>query len=923
MTFACYNERMRLFSKLRALTLGALLAATAFTQPAGKIEINIPFEKFVLPNGLTLIVHEDRKAPIVAVNVWYHVGSKNEKPGKTGFAHLFEHLMFNGSKNFNDDYFQALDRLGATDLNGTTNTDRTNYFQNVPTAGLDQVLFLESDRMGHLLPAIDQKKLDEQRGVVQNEKRQMENEPYGIAYELITKATFPPGHPYSWTVIGSMEDLNAASLKDVQEWFKAYYGASNAVIVIAGDIDAKTAKQKVEKYFGWIPPGPPPVRHTQWVAKRTGTQRQVAQDQVPQSRIEKVWNVPGANTRETELLDLAASVLGGGKTSRFYKRLVLQDQLASSVMVLNETSEIAGQFHVEATARPGVELSKLEAALDDEFNKFLHTGPTEQELKLAKTQALAGFLRGVERIGGFGGKSDVLANCEVYAGNPGCYKKSLEIFEKATWPEVKNTANQWLRDGVYILEIHPKAKLKEAGKDTDRSKLPPGGAPSTLRIPTSQRTTLSNGMKVVLAERHETPTINLALQFDAGYAADSLAIPGTASIANRMLLEGTAKRTGPQISERNAELGAQISANASLDTSTISLSALKMNLDDSLELYADVVRNPAFPVADFDRVKKLQQAGIQREKAEPNALAQRILPGLIYGANHPYGQPFSGSGTESSLAKITRDSVAQFHASWYKPNNATLFIVGDTTLAEIKPKLEKLFGDWKTGEVPKKNIAQVQHREKTTVYLIDRPGAVQSVIIAGQVAPSRNNTDEPAIDVFNSLLGGSFVSRLNMNLREDKHWSYGAFTTIIGARGQRSFLGIAPVQSDKTSESLAEMVKEFRDVLRSKPVTDEEVGKMQESLTRSMVGDRETKNGVLGDMLSISRYGLPEDYYATYAQKVNALKKSDINAIAERILRPEKMIYVVVGDRAQVEKGIRELNLGDVQLLDADGNPVK
>jgi zinc protease len=914
---------MRLFPKLRALTLGALLAAAAFTQPAGKIEINIPFEKFVLPNGLTLIVHEDRKAPIVAVNVWYHVGSKNEKPGKTGFAHLFEHLMFNGSKNFNDDYFQALDRLGATDLNGTTNTDRTNYFQNVPTAGLDQVLFLESDRMGHLLPAIDQKKLDEQRGVVQNEKRQMENEPYGIAYELITKATFPPGHPYSWTVIGSMEDLNAASLKDVQEWFKAYYGASNAVIVIAGDIDAKTAKQKVEKYFGWIPPGPPPVRHTQWVAKRTGTQRQVAQDQVPQSRIEKVWNVPGANTRETELLDLAASVLGGGKTSRFYKRLVLQDQLASSVMVLNETSEIAGQFHVEATARPGVELSKLEAALDDEFNKFLHTGPTEQELKLAKTQALAGFLRGVERIGGFGGKSDVLANCEVYAGNPGCYKKSLEIFEKATWPEVKNTANQWLRDGVYILEIHPKAKLKEAGKDTDRSKLPPGGAPSTLRIPTSQRTTLSNGMKVVLAERHETPTINLALQFDAGYAADSLAIPGTASIANRMLLEGTAKRTGPQISERNAELGAQISANASLDTSTISLSALKMNLDDSLELYADVVRNPAFPVADFDRVKKLQQAGIQREKAEPNALAQRILPGLIYGANHPYGQPFSGSGTEASLAKITRDSVAQFHASWYKPNNATLFIVGDTTLAEIKPKLEKLFGEWKTGEVPKKNIAQVQHREKTTVYLIDRPGAVQSVIIAGQVAPSRNNTDEPAIDVFNSLLGGSFVSRLNMNLREDKHWSYGAFTTIIGARGQRSFLGIAPVQSDKTSESLAEMVKEFRDVLRSKPVTDEEVGKMQESLTRSMVGDRETKNGVLGDMLSISRYGLPEDYYATYAQKVNALKKSDINAIAERILRPEKMIYVVVGDRAQVEKGIRELNLGDVQLLDADGNPVK
>ena len=384
MTFACYNGFMRSFPTMRALTLGALLAAAAFTQPAGKIEINIPFEKFVLPNGLTLIVHEDRKAPIVAVNLWYHVGSKNERPGKTGFAHLFEHLMFNGSKNFNDDYFQALDRLGATDLNGTTSNDRTNYFQNVPTSGLDQVLFLESDRMGHLLEAIDQKKLDEQRGVVQNEKRQGENAPYGLAYELATKATYPPGHPYSWTVIGSMEDLNAASLKDVQEWFKTYYGAANAVLVIAGDINAKTAKEKVEKYFGWIPPGPPPVRHREWIAKRTGEQRQVAQDQVPQARIYKIWNVPPPNTKEAEMLDLTASILGGGRTSRFYKRLVVQDQLASSVETQNEGNEIGGQFNIIATARPGVELSKLEAALDDEFAKFLHTGPTEQELKLAK-----------------------------------------------------------------------------------------------------------------------------------------------------------------------------------------------------------------------------------------------------------------------------------------------------------------------------------------------------------------------------------------------------------------------------------------------------------------------------------------------------------------------------------------------------------
>jgi zinc protease len=914
---------MSSFSPLRALTLGALLAVAAYTQAAPKIEIKIPYEKFVLPNGLTLIVHEDRKAPIVAVNVWYHVGSKNEKAGKTGFAHLFEHLMFNGSKNFNDDYFQALDRLGATDLNGTTNNDRTNYFQNVPTAALDQVLFLESDRMGHLLDAIDQKKLDEQRGVVQNEKRQGENAPYGLAYELITKGTYPPGHPYSWTVIGSMEDLNAASLKDVQEWFKTYYGAANAVIAIAGDIDAKTAKEKVEKYFGWIPPGPPPVRHRAWIAKRTGEQRQVAEDQVPQGRIYKVWNVPQVYTREAEMLDLAAAVLGSGRTSRLYKRLVLQDQLASSVQAVNEGSEIAGQFYIEATARPGVELAKLEKAIDEEMARFLHTGPTEQELKLAKTRALAGFLRGIERIGGFGGKSDVLATCEVYTGDPGCFRRSIEIFEKATWPEVKTVANQWLSDGVYVLEIHPKGKFKEFSKDTDRSKLPPAGAPAPLRLPPAVTSTLSNGMKVVLAERHETPVVSMAMQFDAGYAADSLAVAGTASMTNRMLLEGTTTRTGPQISERSAELGAEIFANSSLDTSNVSLSALKMNLDDSLELFADVVRNPAFPQADFDRIKKLQMAGIQREKAEPNALAQRLLPALIYGPGHAYGNPLTGSGTEASLEKITRDSVRQFHATWYKPNNATLHIVGDTTLDEIKPKLEKLFAGWAGGQVPRKNIAQVQHREKTTVYIVDRPGSIQSVIMAGHIAPPRANPDEPAIDLFNNVLGGSFVARLNMNLREDKHWSYGAYTTFVGARGQRPLLAIAPVQSDKTKESLAEIAKEFREILRDRPVTDEEVAKMKESLTRSMAGDRETKNGVLADLVSISRYGLASDYFATYAGKVNALKKSDVQAVAERILRPEKMIYVVVGDRAQIEKGIRELNLGDVQLLDADGNPVK
>ncbi|MBM3752936.1 MAG: insulinase family protein [Acidobacteria bacterium] len=900
-----------------------VLCALVSAQPAKKIEIDIPYQKFVLPNGLRLIVHEDRKAPIVAVNVWYHVGSKNEKPGKSGFAHLFEHLMFNGSKNFNDDYFQALERLGATDMNGTTNNDRTNYFQNVPTGALDQVLFLESDRMGHLLDVVDQKKLDIQRGVVQNEKRQFENEPYGLAYELITKAVYPPGHPYSWTVIGSMEDLNAASLKDVQEWFKQYYGAANAVIVIAGDIDAKTAKEKVEKYFGWIPPGPPPVRHREWIAKRTGEQRQTAEDQVAQARVIKVWNVPSIGTYDSEMLDIAASALGTGRTSRMYKRLVLQDQLASAVQVDNESNEIGGNFSITATARPGVPLAKLEAVLNAELASFLHTGPSEAELKLIKTRMLSGFLNGIERIGGFGGKSDRLAACEVFEGDPGCYKKSIETTEKATWNEVKRVANAWLSDGVYTLEIHPKSKFKEFSKDVDRSKLPVAGAPAMLRVPPMQKMTLSNGLKVVLSERHETPTVSMAMQFDAGYAGDQFSVPGTASLVNRTLTEGTAKITGPAIAEKTAQLGASIAAFSNLDMSSVNLTALKMNLDESLDLYADVIRNPAFPQADFDRLKKLQSAGIQREKNEPNSMALRVFPGLLFGKGHAYSNPFTGSGTEASVGQITRETLAKYHSTFFRPNNAVLHIVGDTTLDEMKPKLEKLFGDWTRADVPKKNLAQVQHREKTAVYIIDKPGAIQSTIMAGHIAPPTNNPDEAAIDVLNTALGGAFTSRLNMNLREDKHWSYGAFTTFVDARGQRPFLAMAPVQSDKTKESLQEIVKEFRAIIRDQPVTEEELKKTQETLTRSLAGQRETKAGLLGDSLAINRFGLAEDYFTAYTGRVNALKRADINGVAERILRPEKMVYVIVGDRAQIEKGVRELNIGEVSFLDADGNVVK
>ncbi|GIV58498.1 MAG: peptidase M16 [Rhodothermaceae bacterium] len=910
---------VRSLRSLLILALGLLIApARAQDAPIP----DIPYEKFVLDNGLTVIVHEDHKAPIVAVNIWYHVGSKNEPEGRSGFAHLFEHLMFNGSEHYNDDYFQVLERVGATDLNGTTNEDRTNYFQNVPVNALDVALWMESDRMGHLLGAIDQAKLDEQRGVVQNEKRQGENQPYGQVWNLITEAVYPEGHPYAHTVIGSMEDLNAASLEDVHEWFKTYYGPNNAVLVLAGDIDVATAREKVQHYFGDIPPGPPIAKFEAWVAKREGVQRQVMQDRVPQARLYKVWNVPEAFSTEAAHLDLLADVLASGKTSRLYRRLVYEDQIATDVAAFLDEREIGSLFLIQATARPGQDLAAVEQAVDEELARLLAEGPTEEELRRVKTQARARFIRGIERIGGFGGKSDILAQSQVYGGSPDAYKKRFADLSAATAEDLRRTGQAWLSDGVYVLEVHPFPRLQAAADGADRSKLPDTGTPPDVAFPHLQRATLSNGLNVVLAERHATPVVDFSLLVDAGYAADQFALPGTANLTMAMLDEGTTSRTALEISEELALLGAGLGTGSNLDVSTVSLTALKENLAASLDLYADVILNPAFPPHELERIKKEQLARIQREKVTPVQMALRVFPKLLYGEDHAYGVPFTGSGTEEALQRLTRDDLVAFHQTWFKPNNATLVVVGDVTMDEVLPLLEERFGAWQPGDVPQKNIATVAHRPAQAVYLMDRPGSQQSIIFAGHVAPPANNPNEIAIETMNTILGGAFTSRVNMNLREDKGWSYGAFTLLFDARGQRPFLVYAPVQTDKTKESMAEIEKELRAFLTTNPPTPEEVAKAQDNLTLQLAGRWETINAVEGSINDIVRFGLPDDYFDTYAERVRALNPDQVAAAAKEVLHPDNLVWVVVGDREKIEPGIRELGFGTIYLLDADGNVI-
>ncbi len=886
--------------------------------------IDIPYQKFVLNNGLTVIIHEDHKAPIVAVNVWYHVGSKDEKPGKSGFAHLFEHLMFNGSENFNEDYFKAMERVGATDLNGTTNEDRTNYFQNVPTSAFDLALWMESDRMGHLLGVIDKPKLDEQRGVVQNEKRQGENQPYAIAYELMEKAAWPKGHPYDHTVIGSMEDLNAASLEDVKEWFKKSYGPSNAVLAIAGDVDAKAALDLVKKYFGDIPPGPPVAHFDTWVAKRTGASRQEAQDRVAQARIYKVWNMPGWKTLEARQLDLVSDVLSMGKSSRLYKRLVYDDQIATNVNAYIDLREIGGLFVIDAMAKPGEDLAKVEKAIDEELAKFLQSGPTPQEVDRVKTQFVANFTRGIERIGGFGGKSDILAQNEVYAGGADFYKTTLQRVRSMTPEDLHRVAKEWLSDGQYVLEIHPFPKLASAAPDTMlRKSLPRTGTPPQPKFPKFERTTLSSGLKVILAQRTSVPLVNFNLLINAGYAADQFGLPGTAGLAMNMMDEGTTSRSALQISDELQMLGASIGTWSDLDLSYVNLSSLKSNLDKSLELYADVILNPSFPKADFDRLQKLTLAGIQRERMQPFQMALRVLPGLIYGKKHAYGLPFTGSGFESTVSKLTREDMAKFHQTWVKPNNATLVVVGDVSMSELLPKLDKTFKNWKRGDVPTKNISEVRLAEKQTVYIMDKPGAEQSVILTAHIAPPQNNPDEIAIQTLNTALGGSFTSRINMNLRENKHWSYGAGTAIIPARAQRPFIVYGPVQTDKTKESMIEISKELNEIMGSRPPADDEVLKVKNNLTLSLPGNWETNGAVLGSLVNIVRFGLPDNYYDTYPGKINALSVSEVGQAAKKLVHPVSLVWVVVGDKSKIEQGIRELKYGEVRFIDGDGNVIE
>ena len=883
---------------------------------------DIKYDKFTLPNGLRVIVHEDRKIPVVAVNVWYHVGSKDELPGKTGFAHLFEHLMFNGTENYNNEYFGPFQQVGATNMNGTTNNDRTNYFENVPTPALDLALWMESDRMGHLLGVVNQEKLDEQRGVVQNEKRQGENQPYGRVFIQASKATFPVGHPYSWTTIGSMEDLNAATLEDVQLWFKTYYGPNNAVLSLAGDINVDEAKKIVTKYFGDIPPGPSPIKKKKWIAKRSGEKREIMYDRVPNARIYKVWNTPEIGSPEHAHFELLASLLTGGKNSALYQELVYKRQLATSVSAFYYDREIAGQFWIAVDLANGRSLDDLEDAMDKALSDFIKKGPSAKRLKNTKTSIRASSIKGLQRVGGFGGKSDLLAYSEVYSGNPGAYLEFINGIMEITNKEIKETANTWLTDGAYVLTVIPQENRSYDSESTaDRSKLPFPTEFPELDLPEIQRAKLSNGLEVVLAERHDVPMINLSFQIKSGHATDPLGQPGLANFTMSMLTEGSKSFNALELSDQLEELGTDLYTSTGLDSSSINISSLKSSFEESIEIMFEVITEPTFDQEEIDRKKIRWLAAIDQSLSTPNGMVSNLIPEILYGEEHPYAKPFSGNGTRESIQWMSRDDLIDYKNRFIAPSNGTLILVGDTTLDEILPILEAQFGSWPENRMLKgAQLVYTINKEPDSrrVFLIDKPGAVQSLIVAGQLMPGMRTPDEIDIDLMNRVIGGSFTSRLNMNLREDKSWSYGVRTRLSQYKGPRPMLVSAPVQTDKTVDSIQEIIREYDEYLSSNPAKNEELEAIVNDLSLGLIGDFETFGSLMSGLSGIVSFDREDDFLDNLPAKYRSMTIDDINTAAERYIDPSIWTWVIVGDLSKIEQGIRELDLGEIEILKLD-----
>jgi zinc protease len=915
--------------RIASLLILALLSTLPLTGQSTDAAVpKIEFEKYTLANGLDVILHVDRKLPIVHVNQWYHVGSKNERPGRTGFAHLFEHMMFQGSKNAEGEYFTYVETAGANlregGVNGTTSNDRTNYFATVPPGSLEYLLWLESDRLATLTEALDQGKLDNQIEVVRNERRQgLENQPYGRWYTLVAENLHPAGHPYSWSVIGSHEDLTAASLDDVKEFFLRYYTPNNLTLVVAGDFDIDEAKRLVAKYFGGIPAGPALDRPARFIPKLDGEKVVEVADRVPQERTYFVWPAPEAFGTDEAALDIASSVMTDGLSSRLNKTLVYDRQLASNVSSFNWANEISGAYIVIATARPGASLEEIEKTVTAEIARLAKDGPTAAEVDRAKNKWEYGFVSGLERIGGFGGKADRLAQYNTFLGDPGYFDEDMARYRAVTPAAVKSAVARWLdTDNRLLVRFRPETSSRAAGEPIDRSQIPALAKDETFQVPAVQTAKLANGMELFVVERRDLPKVAVRFDTRAGAMADPAGKKGVAHMTVATVDMGTKTRKALEIEDALGNLGTELSGGASTEGALVGFEVLSRNLEPAMGIFADVIRNATFPASEFDREKKRHLDALAQQSNNPNAVAARIRPMIMFGRNHPYGMP--SQGLASTVEAITRDDVAKFHADYWKPGSSALTFAGDITLEQAKQLAEKYFGSWSGGAAPAVPIPAVQQARLADVYLIDRQDAAQTVVIQTVPAPPRGSDDYYTLRLVDSVWGGGgFGTRLNLNLREEKGYSYGVFSNFAPLSQAGAWWASGGVQTDKTKESLVEFRNELQALVGNKPIEAAELTTARERWTRGYSQQFESLGRIAGRVAEMWRLGLPMSELQREADEPTRISLDQVRAATKTYVRPAESTLILVGDRAKIEEGVRSLNLGEIVILDVEGNPIQ
>jgi zinc protease len=918
---------------------GPAVAATDSPAHASPVAVELAYQKFTLANGLDVILHENHRLPLVAVSVWYHVGPANETVGRTGFAHLFEHMMFEGSKHIGSKaHFKYLERAGANDINGTTDFDRTNYFETLPSNQLELALWLESDRMGYLLDGLDAEKLTNQRDVVRNERRQgVEGEPYGLVEEELFHQLFPKLHPYYASVIGSHEDIEAARLDDVRQFSREYYTPNNASLAIAGDIDPAAARQLVEKYFGTIPAGPPVKLATATTPPITAERRAIVTDQVELSRVYLAWITDPIYQPGDAEADLIAQILGGGRSGRLYKKLVHELQIAQDVNVQNNNLRFGSILTLQATAKPGVKPEQLEHAIDEELNRFRTEGPNPAELERARNTIETRALGQLERLGGFGGVADQLNRYNQFLHDPGYLSKDLQRYDAATTTAVTRVATEKLQrsarvviygvPGRKVIDDPPRATAPSAttsaystaggmSEEPWRASAPePGPAPSIV-LPTPTRFNLDNGLTVIVAEQHQLPVVTATVVALAGTSANPPDRPGLGAFTAAMLQEGTRARSAAQIADDAAQSGASLGTRSGRDSAIVTLKVLTSNIAPALELLADVVEHPRIAGADVERVRKLRDGVLQQSKNDPAEVSRDVLLSALYGPKHAYGYP--DEGTRKGNERITVGDLRRLWSKRYTPVTAALVLAGDVTVSEARALATAHFGGWRSKAKAAAAVAPATFERGSTILLVDRPEAPQSAVRVGVPGVPRATSDYVPLEVMNNVLGGLFSSRINMNLREEHGYTYGAYSGFHYARAPGYFNCAAMIRTDVTAPALEEILSELGR-MHTVPPTADELSLAQGAFGQSLAGLFETSevtSKTLGDLFV---YELPTGYYGTLATQARAVTAPLVTSIANRYLDPALRKIVVVGDRKKVEPTIRQLGVGTVEFADAEG----